>query len=90
MMIRVRMANDDEDSDDDGEDDGDHQVGYVLLDIGNLASKRREDCQELEHLIKHYLVMKCYLVIKHYPLIINAHHLEDTQVWAHTLWKNTL
>ena len=79
------------DSDDgDGDDGGGDQVGDILLDIGDLASKRREDCQELEHLIKHYLVMKCYLVIKHYPLIINAHHLEDTQVWAHTLWKNTL
>ena len=31
-------------------DDGDHQVGDVLLDIGDLASKRREDCQQFEHL----------------------------------------
>ena len=34
-----------------GDDDGDHQVGDVLLDIGDLASKRREDCQEFEHLL---------------------------------------
>ena len=31
--------------------DGDHQVGDVLLDIGDLASKRREDCQQFEHLL---------------------------------------
>ena len=37
------------DAKDDGDDD--HQVGDVLLDIRDLASKRRENCQEFEHLL---------------------------------------
>ena len=50
----------DDDSDDDGDDDGDvddgdHQVGDVLLDIRDLASKRREDCQKFEHLLFAFL-----------------------------------
>ena len=54
QKIYLDHGNDDSyDVSDDGngfDDDGDHQVGDVLLDIGDLASKRREDCQELEHL----------------------------------------
>ena len=46
---------DDGDVDDGDVDDGDHQVGDVLLDIGDLASKRREDCQKFEHLLFAFL-----------------------------------
>ena len=55
QKIYIDHGNDDSDDvSDDGngvDDDGDHQVGDVLLDIGDLASKRREDCQEFEHLL---------------------------------------
>ena len=49
-----QKIDDSDDVSDDGngvDDDGDHQVGDVLLDIGDLASKRREDCQKFEHLL---------------------------------------
>ena len=39
--------------------DGDHQVGDVLLDIGDLASKRREYCQQFEHLLLSLSHSKC-------------------------------
>ena len=55
QKIYQEHGNDDSDDvSDDGngvDDDCDHQVGDVFLDIGDLASKRREDCQEFEHLL---------------------------------------